>query len=47
VSTDDQHTALQRAGCTPLCTDEGLSGTITKRPASPVACKPYVLVTSF
>jgi DNA invertase Pin-like site-specific DNA recombinase len=37
VSTDDQHTALQhaalkKAGCTTICTDEGLSGVTTKRP---------------
>jgi DNA invertase Pin-like site-specific DNA recombinase len=38
VSTDDQNTALQRAalqkaGCTTIFTDEGLSGATTKRPA--------------
>jgi DNA invertase Pin-like site-specific DNA recombinase len=38
VSTDDQNTALQRAalqraGCTTIFTDEGLSGATVKRPA--------------
>ena len=38
VSTDDQNTALQlaalqRAGCTTIFKDEGLSGATVKRPA--------------
>src|SRR5947208_12977720 len=38
VSTDDQHTVLQRAalkqaGCTTIFTDEGLSGATVERPA--------------
>ena len=38
VSTDDQNsamqlTALKRAGCKTIFTDEGISGATTKRPA--------------
>ena len=38
VSTDDQNPALQlsalkKAGCTTIFTDEGLSGTMVQRPA--------------
>jgi len=50
VSTDDQkadmqHTALKKAGCKKLFTDDGLSGATAKRPALLRCLKPCSPVT--